>query len=155
MPQKTARASGQAPQSTSPGKSTGSASPIGFLTEWNTEITRFYAHRCQQYWTLPLRLQSCRTAGDFKTLQTEFQLELFEDYRGAASKLSKIAGADPGQSDNSLETAYAENLLKAQEDAAEIIEQAKDQAERIVASAHERAAQSADAPKPAQARKRA
>jgi len=154
MPQKTARAGGQAPQSTPQSKTTGSGSPIGFLTQWNAEITRFYAHRYQQYWTIPLRLQSCRTVDDFQALQSEFQLELFEDYRGAASKLSKIAGVDAGQSDKNLETAYAESLLSAQRDAAEIIDQAKAQAERILASAHDRAAQ-ADTPKPVRVKKQA
>lgn len=143
------------PQSEPQNKTVDIASSMGFLSEWNAEIMRFYLHRYQQYWALPMRLQSCRSPDDWHSLQMDFLRKLLEDYQGEASKLSKIAGADGGQTDADLQSAYAASLLKAQGDAAAIIEQAKDQAERIVASAHDRAGEPAEAPKAARTRKRA
>jgi hypothetical protein len=111
---------------------------VGFLTKWNAEITRFYVSRYQRYWTIPIQLLSCTSSEDIKALQAEFKHELFEDYRAEASRLARIANETldlprPSESD------YAASLLKAQRDANAIIEQAKLQAERIVASAQKRA----------------
>jgi hypothetical protein len=104
---------------------------VGFLTRWNAEITRFYVSRYQRYWTVPIRMLSCTSTEDIKAMQAEFGRELLEDYRAEASRLARIANEtlEPPGSD------YAASLLKAQQDAGEIIEQAKLQAERIVASA--------------------
>ena len=115
------------------------ASWTGFLLEWNSEITRFYLRRYQKLAMLPLRLHGCRTQEDIRALQTELSQELIEDYRFEATKLSQIAFGARLHSDNQAENAYAASLSKAQRDAAAIINLAKDQAERIRASAIEEA----------------
>lgn len=106
-----------------------------FLFNWNAELIGFYAHRYQQYGALPLRFLTCSTLSDLETLQGEFLQQLAEDYRDETAKLSKIAGEPDRQSDASLESGYAAGLQKAQQDASTIIEEAKAQAERILASA--------------------
>lgn len=113
------------------------ASWMGFLFEWNSEIARFYLRRYQKLAMLPLRLHGCHTQEDVRTLQTELSQELIEDYRFEATKLSQIAFGARLHSDNQVENAYAASLSKAQQDAAAIINLAKEQAERIRASAAE------------------
>ena len=127
--------------------------PINFLFEWNAGITRFYLHRYQQYWTLPFRVQSCRSPEDIKALQADFVRELFGDYRREAARLSKLSGAAGEVSQEDRNAEYAAHLLKAQEDAAAIIDQAKAQADAILASAEARSEK--PAPKAAAARKSA
>lgn len=106
--------------------------PIGFLYEWNAEIMRFYLTRFQKCGTLPWRLTACQSPEETQEVQADFMAELAEDYRQEANRLSSIAG-------NLGEDAYTSRLLKAQEDAAAIIAQAKAQAEEILRSARERA----------------
>ena len=119
---------------------------IAFLFDWNTEITRFYMSRFQQIGLLPWRFQSCRSQDDVNALQAEFQRKLVDDYRRQAGRLLQIVGA-PGHSEEAGEDAdYAASLLKAQEDAATIIEEAKAQAESIVTEARERAKEFEEAP---------
>ena len=122
------------------------APSIAFLYEWNAEITRFYLSRFQKYGLLPWRLQSCRTPDDFSALQTEFQCELAVDYEWGAARLSQIVGASEHSAGATQDADYAAGLLKAQEDAAAIIEQAKAQAESIVAEAQDRAMEHAGKP---------
>jgi len=135
-------------------------SPVEMLSAWNLEIGRFYLRRYQQYWKLPMRMQSLITQNDFKEVQSEFLADLAEDYRGEAARLSQIVDADNAAEPTvttevtaeataeAKEREYAASLLKAQEDAAAIIDQAKAQAEKILASAHKRA-QEVQPPKPA------
>ncbi len=114
------------------------AQVLGKLYGWNVELMSFYMHRCQQYWTLPVRWQACTSVEKFTDLQMDFLRELADDYQDAAAKLSEIAREMGGETAEAAD--YSRLLIKAQEDAAQIIEQAKGQAERIVASAHSRAA---------------
>jgi len=117
-----------------------------FLFNWNAELIGFYAHRYQQYGTLPLRLLACSTLSDMQTLQAEFLQQLGADYREEAAKLSKITGEQDRNTATSMDTDYAAGLQKAQRDAAAIIEEAKAQAERILASADKQANQLAEPP---------
>jgi len=119
---------------------------IAFLFDWNMEITRFYQSRFQKYGLLPWRVQSCRAPDDFGALQAEFQCQLVEDYERVAARLSRIVGASEHSAGATEDPDYAASLLKAQEDAATIIEQAKAQAESIVAEARERAIEHAGTP---------
>lgn len=122
------------------------APSIAFLFEWNAEITRFYLSRFQKYGLLPWSLQSCRTPDDFSALQAEFQRQLAEDYEEEAARLSRIVGASEHSAGATQDSDYAAGLLKAQEDAAAIIEQAKAQAESIVAEARDGAMEHAGTP---------
>lgn len=154
MPQNTAKTAENVKSSTPEPAYIGTASLAGFLTKWNAEIVRFYSHRYQRYWTLPLQFFSCRSMKDVETLQLDFRRELIEDYQAEAARLSRIADEAPDQTLN-LDEAYAAGLLKAQEDAAAIIEQAKVQAEQILASAHDQAGMTEETPNTKPARKRA
>jgi F0F1-type ATP synthase membrane subunit b/b' len=61
------------------------------------------------------------------------------DYRAAAEKLARAVGADTGKAGGHEE--YAARLLKAQEDARDILDQAKAQAQRIIEDAEKRSAE--------------
>lgn len=147
MPEREAMAADETRQPTETETDTEVVPGLRFLIRWNAELTAFYAYRYQQYWALPLRLLSCSTPGDVQTLQGEFVRQLIADYRDEAARLSKIAGEPEQQSGRPMEPDYAARLQKAQQDAAFIIDQAKAQAERILASAEERASQAGELPK--------
>ena len=131
---------------------------MAFLSEWNEEIVQFYIGRYQQYWSLPMQLQSCESLDDLRALQQDFQTSLFEDYRDEAARLSRVVNSACRHLLDEPEADYETALLKAQRDAAAIIEQAKAQAERILASARQQAeapGKAAAAAKEAPASKRA
>jgi len=115
-------------------------SVAAFLMKWKAEITRFYSQRYRHYWQLPLELLSCRSTDDLHELQEKFRKELLEDYRAEVSRLSSIA-TEVSDEAGGFDNGYATGLLKAQEDAAVIIDQAKKQAERILNTAHDQAAE--------------
>lgn len=136
MPEHIAMTAGESEQAVPSGANIDAVQIMGLLFAWNAEITGFYLNRCQQYWTLPLRLQRCSTLADVQRLQIEFLRELAENYRDVVLRLSEIVS---GPSHKRLgQEEYAAALQKGQRDAALIIEQAKSQAERILASAEER-----------------
>ena len=118
------------------------AATMAFLSEWNEEIVQFYVNRYQQYWSLPMQLQSCSSLDDLRALQQDFQATLFEEYRDEAARLSRVVNAACKSLAPEQQSDYETALLKAQQDAAAIIEQAKVQAEQILAAAR----QQADAP---------
>lgn len=130
-------------------------SAAGFLMKWNAELTRFYAERYRQYWLAPVRMMSCRSLEDIQELQNDFRNELFDAYRSEAATLSAIVTEQRHSSGDGFHEGYAEGLLKAQEDAAVIIEQAKRQAEQIMSTAHETAAQVDETSGETEIRKRA
>ncbi len=127
-------------QSNEPARQHDMLSVAGFLTRWNAEITRFYTQRHQHYWQLPFELLSCRSTDDLQKLQEKFRRELLEDYHAEVASLSSIATEVSDQAEG-FDNGYAAGLLKAQEDAAVIIDQAKKQAERILNTAHDQAAE--------------
>ncbi len=120
-------------QSETPDKPADVPTAVALLFGWNMELSRFYLHRYQQYCALPTSFLSCRSLEDLRTRQAEFLKQLMDEYRIGSQRLSKIANAD--EVVLNLDTDYAAKLLKAQEDAAAIIDQAKVQAKRILESA--------------------
>ncbi|MCP5075605.1 MAG: hypothetical protein GY947_20235 [Rhodobacteraceae bacterium] len=155
MPQNQAQTAEQPAQSGTDAPNLAEASPIELLSAWNAEISRFYLRRYQQCWKLPLRMQSLLTQNDFRGLQSDFFAELLEDYRNEALELSQIMSTNSERKASASESDYAASLLKAQEDAAAIIDQAKAQAEKILASAHKRAQTAEQTPSAKQTRKTA
>lgn len=113
------------------------------LWEWNEEILSFYFGRMQKYWALPMQLQSCGSIEDLRRLQSDFIERMIKDYSDEAAQLAKIAGSiqaeDQGEDGEEGEASYEDGLLRAQHDAAQIIEQAKAQADHILAEAQKRA----------------
>ncbi|MGQ0485899.1 MAG: hypothetical protein ACT4SY_11180 [Hyphomicrobiales bacterium] len=126
---------------------TTAASWLNLLGRWNMEITSLYGKRMQEYFVLPLRVMQCGSPDDLAKAQEQFSETLLTDYRAAAEKLARAIGAK--ETDRHQE--YAAALLKAQEDARDIIDQAKAQAKRIVEEAEKRSAE----PQKAQGRTRA
>lgn len=120
-------------QTETPGKPADMPAAMALLFGWNMELSRFYLHRYQQYCALPTSFLSCISLEDLRTRQAEFLQQLMNEYRIGAQRLSRIAHPDGTVAD--LSTDYAAELLKAQEDAAAIIDQAKVQAKRILDSA--------------------
>lgn len=120
-----------------------SDTPMSLLMAWNTEISQFYLSRFQQYAVLPLRMASCHQPQDFEDLTRDFQQKLVEDYQDVAERLSKVAGA----AEMSETADRASVLLQAQREAGTIIEQAKAQAEQILASARKTSESSREAPR--------
>ncbi len=118
------------------------APSIGFLFEWNAEVTRFYLSRFQKCAALPWRLTACKSPEETQEVQASFMSDLAEDYRHEANQLTNIVGGVG-------EDVYNARLLKAQEDAAAIIAQAKVQADEIIRSAQKRAGVKAKADKEA------
>jgi len=116
------------------------ASTVSFLFGWNMELAQFYFRRYQQYCIAPASLLACQSVEDLRAHHAEFLQQMMADYRENAIRLSMIANGRGSEA--SLHSDYASHLLKAQDDAAAIIEQAKVTASRIVESAEKRAASS-------------
>jgi len=116
------------------------SSYIAFLHEWNTELASHYLVRLQSYAMLPVKLTACRSADDLAELQADFCRRLISDYRSKAARLCDVAGGHDEPAAADAEREYSARILKAQEDAREIIRQAKEQAKRITADAGEAAA---------------
>jgi hypothetical protein len=113
-------------------------SSIAMLFGWNMEMAQFYFGRYQQYCTSPVQFMACKSMEEVQVQQAEFLQKLMQDYRENAGRLSRIARMD--QPAKSADEAYSAKLLKAQEDAAAIIELAREQAERILKAAEKRTA---------------
>jgi len=105
----------------------------GMLGQWNMEIAALYGKRLQEWSAMPLRLAQCQSMDDLLEQQEEFSKQLMADYRAAAAKLSGAFGDTAGEPEQ-----YAATLLKAQQDAASILDQAKAQARQIVEAAESR-----------------
>ena len=109
------------------------------LSDWQQEIVGFYSRRFNEYSKLPERLSECREPKDLFEFQTEFYNKLFADYRKEASVVSEImfdiARPVAEKSGNKEAKSYEETILKAQEDAEQIIGLAKQQAEKILEGA--------------------
>ena len=111
---------------------------IQAMGRWNIEIASLCGKRVQYWSTFPMRLMQCRSSDDLSNAQDEFSQTLLTDYRAAAEKLGLAISrnANSGQIERNQE--YATALLKAQEDAGNIIDQARAQAKRIVEEAQSR-----------------
>lgn len=121
------------------------ANALEFLTKWNTEILTFYARRYQQYALLPLEILTSKSPEDVKDLPERFLEQLMKDYRLEVSRLSEITEVTTGL-DAKAESEYALRIQKAQKDAADILAQARAQAERTLKSAEEQAQKMTELP---------
>lgn len=128
-------------------------SVTAFLFGWNMEMAQFYFRRYQQYWTSPAKFLACQSVEELRAVQAEFLQQLMADYRENAVRLSQIANGSTSTAD--FDTAYEARLLKAQEDAAAIIEQARAQARRILESVQKQVDKNEALPRPEQAKKQA
>ena len=117
---------------------TSATSWIQAMGRWNIEIASLCGKRMQYWSTFPMRLIQCSSSDDLNNVQDEFSQTLLTDYRAAAEKLvlAISSNANSGQIERNQE--YATTLLKAQEDAGNIINQARAQAKRIVEEAQSR-----------------
>jgi hypothetical protein len=105
---------------------------FSLLSQWNTELVALYGKRFQEIFAMPFGLMMCTSRDDMEDLQEEYSRVLHADYRNAWDKLGMVFCAGGTER---AET-YAATILKAQEDAAKILDMARAQAERIVAQAH-------------------
>ena len=108
---------------------------VQMLARWNMEIASLYGKRMQEYCLVPVNLMRCASPDDLARAQEEFSQTLLADYREAAEKLARAIGA------GAAEGGYAAALLRAQEDARDILDQAKAQAQRIIEEAKARSAE--------------
>lgn len=111
------------------------ASWLLMLARWNMEITSLYGKRLQEYFLLPLRVMQCTSPDELAKAQDQFSQTLLTDYRAAAEKLTRAIGAKLDTSKAARDDEYAASLLKAQEDARDILDQARAQAKRIIEAA--------------------
>jgi hypothetical protein len=110
------------------------------LANWNTSLADFYVRRLQKYWQYPLDLADMRSLEEVAQSLIEFERELLADYADQADELQRIVGGER-KAHAAPSQPYEARILKAQKDAALIIDQAKAQAERILASARSQAAE--------------
>lgn len=129
---------------------------LDMAAKWNEELLRFYGLRMKRYLELSGQLWECKSANDIFKLQTSFLKTMVADYRSETDLMcgqllnaqKQTVRSNGGKSVQSYEAA----ILRAQQDAAKILDLAKDQAARIVEEASERA--SLKAPPPARREKR-
>ena len=112
------------------------ASWIQMLSRWNMEIVSLYGKRIRECSMFPLNLMLCTSPDDVTDAQEKFSETLLADYRAAAEKLTRAIGANASKAGgNEANEAYAAALLKAQEDARNILDQARAHAMRIIEDA--------------------
>ena len=109
------------------------------IVNWNYSLAGFYGRCLQKYWLYPFELAKVRSLEAVARSLVEFETELLADYADQADEFQRIVGEKGREAPGLRGQVYEEHLLKAQKDAALIIEQAKLQAERIVNSARSRA----------------
>ena len=119
------------------------------MGRWNIEIAGLCGKRMQYWTTFPMRLMQCKSSDDLSNVQTEFSQTLLTDYRAAAEKLVLAINRSPDNRRIDRDQEYASTLLKAQEDARNIIDQARAQAKRIVEEAQSRTGEPRDKTKAA------
>jgi hypothetical protein len=116
----------------------GSRGVLEAATKWQEELMRFFGKRLSSYFEAASQLPQCRNPSDLLMLQTGFVRQMLSDYQAEAEWIGgQILQAEKPvqrQIDHAFES-YEESILKAQRDAARIIDLAKDQAARIVDSA--------------------
>lgn len=116
---------------------------LQLLGQWNMEIAALYGKRMQEYCMFPFNLMLCTSPDDVADAQERFSRTLLADYKSAVQKLARTVAANT-HDDHAASDAYNATLLKAQEDARKILDQAKVQVQRIL----ERATAEAEAPDP-------
>ncbi len=117
----------------------GAGRPVGegmaLLADWNSSLAEFYFRRVQLYWLYPLDLVQLGSFDEVARSLKEFEAQLITDYEDQAEELARIVRREPRKLNIPAIRDYETSILKAQEDAAAIIDQAKVQAERIIDSA--------------------
>lgn len=126
-----------------PGEALGGGAWPATLVRWNSALAALYGKRMLECWSLPLSVMMCRSSDDLADVQAKYNQTLLDDYRAAANSLSCSMATDASTAGNT--DGYAAVLLKAQDDAREILAQAKAQAERIVKEAQSRGGKSQEA----------
>jgi hypothetical protein len=118
------------------------ASWLQMLSQWNLEIVSLYGKRMRECSMFPLSMMLCTSPDDVADAQEKFSETLLADYRAAAEKLTRAIGADASKvRGNEANEAYAAALLKGQEDARNILDQARAHAMRIIEDAQGQNAQ--------------
>ena len=118
------------------------ASWLQMLGQWNIEIVSLYGKRMRECGMFPLSLMLCTSPDDVTDAQEKFSETLLADYRAAAEKLTRAIGADASKvRGNEANEVYAAALLKGQEDARNILDQARAHAMRIIEDAKAQNAQ--------------
>jgi hypothetical protein len=117
----------------------GAANAFTLLARWHYSLAAFYFRRWQRQMELPLRLAQSASPADLVEARRAFEEDLVADYADQAEALhqtchDRLPSPQP-------ETSYGAELLRAQEDARQLLDQAKAQAERIIAGAHARASE--------------
>ena len=117
---------------------------IEFLGNWNMSLLEFYVRRVQQYCRAPFEVHPFSSPDDHLRFQERFLTKMVADYAEQVDKMVALVRREQQATCDPSQPSYEARLLQAQDDAAEIIALAKAQAERIVASAEERAGQTAN-----------
>ena len=112
---------------------------MDMLSNWNLSLYGFYFERLQEWWKIPFEIPALRSADNYVELHERFLDKMVGDYAEQAENLSDIVRSEFQLSRDPAESDYETGLLKAQQDAAQIIDQAKAQAEHIIAEAQARA----------------
>ena len=107
---------------------------LHLLGRWNVEIAALYGKRIQECCMFPFNLLLCTSPDDVTDAQEKFSRILMANYKSAAQKLARTVAGDV-RDDHGASEVYAATLLKAQEDARNILDQAKAQAQRILDTA--------------------
>jgi hypothetical protein len=107
---------------------------LEMLSQWNIEITSLYGKRMQECCVFPFSLMLCASPDDVTDAQVKFSDTLLADYRAAAEKLARSIDSNRARG-NEANEAYAATLLKAQDDARNILDQARAHAKRIIEDA--------------------
>ena len=113
---------------------------LPLLGQWNMELAFLYGKRLQEYCMLPFSMTLCTSPDDVADAAEKFSETLLADYRQTAAKLAQSVASDAKALVKHANEAYATILLKAQDDARNILDQARAQASRIVADADARSA---------------
>jgi len=119
-----------------------------FLADWNQSLLTFYLGRIQQYMKIPFDIHGHTSADEYVHSHEQFLGRMIEDYVDQSEKLLKIVRNDNQETDDASRSGYEASILKAQDDAAKIIDQAKVQAERIIAAAGDQVEKTASKPAP-------
>jgi hypothetical protein len=114
---------------------TGAFEALTLLGQWNFRMAGLYAKRFQELALLPVQFAQCTSMEDVADVQETFSRVLVEDYREAAQIFAQVSESETARDSE----AYAGILLKAQADAAALLDQAKAQARQIIAEAESRA----------------
>lgn len=108
---------------------------VDVMFGWHREVVNFYGHRFKQYADLPARFAECQNVRGLHDIQSQFFDRMFSDYREKASQLFDLTRELTSQTLRQEDNHYEKAILKAQEDARQLLRQAKENAEIIIRDA--------------------